>query len=134
MCNMIFRIAFDMLSTLFQTILAFLGKSSCFFGFFRFTPKIACHFAPPKREFTNRIQREFDSNGGIAPFDHEPSASTNKPSQTYYSLPLRSGEACCQSSRRQRRAVKLPSLQAKRSGEGLGVRFAPPKREFSENR
>jgi hypothetical protein len=31
---------------------------------------------------TNQIQREFDSNGGIAPFDHEPSAPTNKPFQT----------------------------------------------------
>jgi hypothetical protein len=35
---------------------------------------------------TNRIQREFDSNGAIATFDHEPSAPKNKLSQT---------EACC---------------------------------------
>jgi hypothetical protein len=76
-----FRRTFDMLSTLFQTLLAFLGEA-------------CCHFAPPTRgvlslraaDFailrlfsffpskslvadTNRIQREFDSNGGIAPFE-----------------------------------------------------------------
>jgi hypothetical protein len=62
------------------------------YQFLWFTP--ACHIS-------NQIQREFYSNGGIAPFDHEPSASTNKLLQT----------------------IKLPSP----NGEGLGVRFAPPK-------
>jgi hypothetical protein len=133
-----FRIAFDMLSTLFQTFLAFFDKSSSFFVFFRFFPQrravtsrrrertavnlpslqtslrvqwgrrtvnLAAKLpllakrgdvlslravkgwgegiAPPtEASHTNRIQREFDSNGAIPPFDHEPSAPKNKPSQT----------------------------------------------------
>jgi hypothetical protein len=186
-----------MLSTLFQTILAFLGKSSLFFVFFRFFPQrtavnlaaergllslrvevgrgegykpnskgifmqcpysdkrrfsslkpsapknkpfqticfapspseafgeVCCHFAPKGVgvRSTNRIQREFDSNGGIAPFDHllassHPRQRTNLFKQ-FVLLPL---------------PAKRGGLLSLRAAEkGLGVGIAPPNQKAQKN-
>jgi hypothetical protein len=119
LCNMNFRIAFDMLSTFFQTILAFLGEACChfapptslFFVFFRFTPK-------PTASHTNRFQREFSSKVAIATQEFF-LASSHPRQKTNLFKPRRA----VTSRRRKRRAVTSRLRPESSAWQGLIFHF-----------
>jgi hypothetical protein len=81
-------------STPFQQIFAvfyvFMAKICISLSFFVLASKLRQLLITTNTSISrksNRIQREFDSNGAIPPFDHKPSAPKNKPFQTVL-LPL----------------------------------------------
>jgi hypothetical protein len=79
--------------TYFQPIFAafcVLMTNPCIFLFFLvLASKLLSLLIRVYATHTNRIQREFDSNGAITTFDHEPFTPENKPSQTRRAFTLR---------------------------------------------
>jgi hypothetical protein len=76
-------------TTAFQQVFAALWQKYVSFCLFPFCPQNCPYYLSQLiSSFTNPIQREFDSNGAIATFDHELSAPKNKLFKQFALLPL----------------------------------------------